>query len=56
MIHGFGHLVVEALVVVALDPLVAMAYSFSDEYSGAGTAVIVGELDVGHRYGKLGHS
>ena len=56
MIHGFGHLVVEALVVVALDPLVAMAYSFSDEYSGAGTAVIVGELHLGYRDGKLGYA
>jgi len=56
VIQGFGHFVVEALVVVALDSLVAIAYSLGDEHSGAGTAVIVGELHLGYRDGKLGYA
>ena len=56
VIQGFGHFVVEALVVVAFDSSVAVADSLSDQYSGAGAAVIVAELHLGYRDGKPGYA
>jgi hypothetical protein len=40
----FGHLIIEALVVLAFDSVVAETDSLSDQYSGAGLAVVVTEI------------
>jgi hypothetical protein len=52
VLQRFGHLVVEALVIVALDSVVAELDSFSDYYSGAALPVVVAELHVGYCDGE----
>ncbi len=46
VLQRFGHLVVEALVVLALDTVGAELDSLGDQQSGAGVAVVVGELST----------
>ncbi len=48
VIQWFGHLVVEALVILALDTVVPEPDLLGDQDSGTGVAVVVGELSAGH--------
>ena len=53
VLYWFGHFVVEALMVLPFDPVLTEWDSLSDEDSGAGLAVIVGELHAWHRDGEF---
>jgi hypothetical protein len=48
VVQWFGHLIVEALVVLALDAVGSETDSLADQYSGAGVAVVIGELGGGY--------
>ena len=50
----FGHLIVEALVVLSLGPVVAEQDPFGDHYSRAAVAVVVGKLRARHGDRELG--
>lgn len=53
VLEGFGHLVIETLVVLTLEPVAAEADSLGDQQAGAGGAVIVGELRAGYGDGEF---
>jgi hypothetical protein len=49
VLNRFGHLIVEALVVLTLDSVVIESDSLADQYAGAGLAVVVTEQHAGYR-------
>ena len=56
MTHRIGHLVVEALVVLALDAVVAKLDSLADQNPSTRVAVVVGKLRSGHGDGETGYA